>query len=377
MLHVKTTSTCSSLERARQGYLFESRQSRMKVRFWPHTRRSSIASYRIRCSAIVNGLRDRGVDAAVISRPEPADVVVLSKRYDDESLDACLRLRADTGTRLILDLCDNHFYSSTDDVSAARQAFSLRRTLEAVDGVIASSAILASQLACSARIRGSLNVIEDVIEEPIIPPLMKRIWQPRSETRLLRLDNWLSRQATMRNMRLVWFGNAGDNVRKGGMESLLKIQYVLESLSQRYPLSLTIISNSRQKFLEICSAWRVPVFYLPWSLHTVSRALCLHGISVIPIEQNPFTQAKTANRVTASIMHGLAVVADHIPSYEPYADMIFLNDWSTSLEALLSDAKFWEARVRMARQRLQPDVHNEQIFHKWSAILESFAISTK
>ena len=63
--------------------------------FWPHVRDRRIASTRIRCFQVIDGLRSLDVDAGLydgegVARPE---VLVLAKRYDAASLEQAVNLR--------------------------------------------------------------------------------------------------------------------------------------------------------------------------------------------------------------------------------------------------------------------------------------------
>ena len=93
------------------------------VRWWPHTTDERIASFRLRCLRIVEHLAGQGMDAALYRPGDAApSVLVLSKRYDAGSLEQALQLRRTAGTRVLLDLCDNHFYFEGDDPGLAARA---------------------------------------------------------------------------------------------------------------------------------------------------------------------------------------------------------------------------------------------------------------
>jgi hypothetical protein len=91
------------------------------ARWWPHTTDARIASFRLRCLRIVEHLRGQGVNAALYRRAEapPPRVLVLSKRYDAATVAHALQCRA-AGTRVVLDLCDNHFHYEGADPSLER-----------------------------------------------------------------------------------------------------------------------------------------------------------------------------------------------------------------------------------------------------------------
>jgi hypothetical protein len=342
---------------------------RIKIRFWPHTQDPDIASYRIRCLEVSRCLSSRIIDSNIVSQVEQSDLLVLSKRYDSQSLEKALHLQSQSGTQIVLDMCDNHFhYKETNDFIKNRQS-DLIRALKAVDRVIVSSEYLAKELAKKVPTIASISVIGDLIEPPLNPALRYRLQHPLGELMLKNLEKSLEKLSTEKNTRLVWFGNAGGGNVDGGMMNLELIRAHVETISKTRPVSLTVISNSRSMYKKLCKEWTIPTFYLPWSKHTISRALMLHGISIIPIQKNPFTEAKSANRITTSLIHGLAVVADSIPSYQEFSKFVDLEDWEASLNRLISDCGYWQERVEGGLNSINIELHNKRIISRWKETL--------
>jgi hypothetical protein len=169
--------------------------------------------------------------------------------------------------------------------------------------------------------------------------------------------------------RLVWFGNHGSGYAEGGMADLSKLHSLLEQAQQDAPLSLTVISNHRGKFEQLVQAWRLPTHYLAWHPATISRALQLHDVAVIPIGLNPFTLCKTNNRVATAFLHGLAVVADTIPSYTEFADSAVLDDWGPGLHRLLHDSAWRQQRLALGQQRVRDHWNLPHIVDQWQRAL--------
>ena len=111
------------------------------------------------------------------------------------------------------------------------------------------------------------------------------------------------------------------------MNDIQSIYVHLENMSKTQAISLTVVSNSRKKYRLLTRSWPFPTFYLSWHRTFFSEVLFLHGVTLIPIRKNPFSEAKTDNRVTTSLMHGLDVFADEIDSYLDLADRIYINRW--------------------------------------------------
>jgi hypothetical protein len=283
----------------------------------------------------MEGLRQLGVETALYEGGDRPAVLVLSKLYDPVSLEQALALKRQFGTRLFLDLCDNHFYFKEDSTEASRRAAELDAAIRAVDHVIASTAYLADVIRQRPQMSTPVSVIEDLVEFPRPRQLLDPLRHPRRYREFLRLKSWLEKTAPDVRHRLVWFGNHGGGFADSGMNDLRTIRPALDELRRQVPISLTVISNSREKYDALVRDWTVPTCYQEWNETFISPALRLHGVSVIPITRNPFTLAKSPNRVETSLVHGLGVVADQIPSYDKYRDAIYLDNWQAGLRALV------------------------------------------
>lgn len=305
----------------------------MKLAWWPHTTDERVASFRLRCMQIVQSLRTRGHDASVyIPGSAPPDVLVLSKRYDAATLETAQALSRG-GTRLVLDLCDNHFQHDGDGPLARRSA-ELRRAIQSVHLVTAASEALADTIRRECLDAPQIHVIDDAAEDPFNPSGFSRWSAWAAEARLNRLKQRL--RAYPLHRRLVWFGSHGSPGVQAGLTDLIKLYPLLASkVASDGPLSLTIISNHSGRAAEVTSGWTVSTHYLEWMPTTFSRALREHSLALIPITQNPFTRCKTANRVLSAFTHGLNVVADAIPSYSPFEECAVLDNWEFGLGSYL------------------------------------------
>ena len=305
----------------------------------PFAASSRAASVRLRCLLPAAWLSAHGCEACVTGDPLSGrfDVVIFSKRYDAAARETARQLKA-RDTRVILDLCDNHFYNDSADERLAKRRDDLLAMIDSVDLVTVSTPALAEVVRNqSPSVPGIVVVpdpLEDLDELARRAPLQEYAHWPlwllwRARVRLLRNRNAVG---------LVWFGNHGvDYSQQGGMSDLVRIRSVLERLSRHYPLYLSIISNNHDRFAEVTRGWSIPCLYLPWRALYFGKALRAHQIAVIPVENNPFTMCKTANRLALSLAQNLAVVADAIPSYEAFRDVAALDDWASGLERYLKD----------------------------------------
>ncbi|RZS47545.1 hypothetical protein [Sphaerotilus mobilis] len=339
--------------------------------WWPHTTQDRIASYRLRCRQVIESLTSRGLDVGLFdSKASPPACLVLSKRYDARSLATACDLRQRAGTRLVLDLCDNHFWFSDDPTGhLARRRDDLVQACNAVDLVIAASESLGDVVRAETSAR-DIVVVPDAAESPSAPHWSVRWRHPKEQWQMIRLRRWMSRTGIDRARRLVWFGNQGSSGVEGGMGDLSSIASALKSAHARKPLSLTVISNSASRHAEVTAGWPLPTFYLPWSSRTFSEALSLHSAAVIPIQRNPFTTCKTANRLLSASLHGLNTLADNIPSYTPFRACSVLDDWDFALGGYLDQAERRSLDVQHARALAMNDYSIEQIADRWRQALE-------
>ena len=340
------------------------------VAFWPHTEDLRVASARLRCWHVVRGLQALGVDARIHRTGAAAPrTLVLSKRYDAESVAQARALRAH-GTRLLLDLCDNHFHNDHPTPLFVERARQLVQAVRMVDQVVAASPMLADVIRQQVPDAPRIDVIGDLIEPRLDPP---RRWRERLDGRwqLLGLGRALARAGAAPGRRLVWFGNHGSPNVEGGMQDLASIQASLQRHHRDKPLSLTVISNSNERFRAIRAPWPFASCYLSWSSANFDDALALHDVALIPIAPNPFTLCKTANRVATASLHGLAVAADRIPAYEEFGGCIALDDWDVGLAHMMDDALHRQRSLAEALRLLDMHYRPAVICERWRDVLAS------
>ncbi|MED5618596.1 hypothetical protein [Ideonella sp. BN130291] len=341
------------------------------VRWWPHTTDMRIASYRLRCQRIVEHLRGLDMDVGLF-RPEDTQVpavLVLSKRYDPASLERALQCRRSGGTRVLLDLCDNHFHFEGADPALGQRAAVLRHAVASVDTVVVASQALAEAVRSESPGQFRVVVVPDAAEPPFDTAHPWRA--PRAQFRLLCLRQWLRGTGVPRSRRLVWFGNHGSAGTDGGMADLQRIQEAMHQAHRQAAVSLTVISNDEAKFRRITAGWEFPRAYLPWHADSFSPALRLHGACVIPVGLNPFTRCKTNNRVATALLHGLNVMATRIPSYDEFAHCTVLDDWAYGLGGYLHDTERRAKDVQAGQSLLAAHYSLDAIASRWRTVVEA------
>src|SRR5207249_212740 len=144
----------------------------MRIAWKPRFADPRVASTRLRCFTILSGLRRLGYSCELFE-PRRADryaVVVYAKRYDDASCEEACRLK-ERGTRVVLDVCDNHFFNPGGLPKYREIGGQLLRMMGVVDRVVASTDALAEVLRRESPAVAPVAVIGDPAEERIDPAL--------------------------------------------------------------------------------------------------------------------------------------------------------------------------------------------------------------
>lgn len=341
-----------------------------RIGWRPTSGDARIASVRIRCLNPLGELQRHGYPVELYrpSRRGSYAAVIFSKVYDEATQAEAERLRA-AGAWVVLDLCDNHFHDDIGSEAARTAADRLRRMLGLADELVASTEAMADVLRQETGGGTPVTVIGDAVEATIegVRTLPWDRW--RDHRRLARLTERLRGGSAAR---LVWFGSHGGPSGDHGMADLEAIRPLLESLHAEHPLSLTVISNSAEKFDRLIRPWSLPTNYLAWSPVTFLPALRLHEIAVIPIRSNPFTRCKTNNRLATALAAGLATVATAIPSYQAFASACVLDDWSGGLRRYIFDPEARRRAVALGQDLVRRDWTLPVIADQWQRYFDGF-----
>ena len=358
----------------------------MKVRWLIPEVNARRASLRYRCLYPVATLAAKGLDVAVTPSLETCDpnlVLVLDAwslfprvhppSVAERLIAECEAAKA-KGARVIVDNCDNQWCAPPEaDWSAALTL--LGKACRMADHVVCCSDELVAAMQPQVQSTAKFHVIDDPIEDKIVYPddrWWKSLASPNrklSWLKLLALKNRLRSARQAGRTTLIWFGSHGNNFAPGGMLDLLKYKELLETTSDAFPLELTIISNNRLKFNSHFADWRFPIHYLDWDRTTFISALKAHEVSLIPVNDNAFTRCKSANRLALSAYHGVSVLADPVPSYRQYQDVVWLGDWQHHLPQLLAQKGERLDRIRRARVMISQCHSADAIADEWLRVL--------
>lgn len=313
-----------------------------------------LASARLRCFRPIDYLNRAGWNCELFDRGQMHRyrTVVFQKSYSDEDLDIAAHLRG-LGVRTVFDLCDNHFYNPRGRGELTVRAGRLRRMIDAVDAVTASTPQLA------AIIERPCAIVDDALDHVESLPWRarwRRLWSGRS-----------------RPLRLAWYGNAGQDDPPFGIIDLARIRPALEALHRRRPIELTVISNSRPVFERWLNGVGFSVRYSEWDNRRYQRVLRGNDLCLIPVNPNPFTICKSVNRMALALLLGLPVIADPIPSYEELRPFALVGRWDEAVLEYASDRGRLRRDVRNAQHHLRTKYTPQRVVEQWSRVLRPLA----
>jgi glycosyltransferase involved in cell wall biosynthesis len=323
----------------------------MTLAFKARAQDPTIASYRYRVLEPIAFLKARGqqveaFDAAYVDRYR---TVVFSKAYGPEDRKLARRLKA-AGKRVILDLCDDHFFNPLDLPKYREAREGLLAMIALCDKVVCSTPVLARSVQAHAGLQETPAVAPDAYEQasvPAGPPTPQG--QPA---------------------RLLWFGRHGSPNAPAGMADLLLVKDVLAEAQALRPFELVVCSDSEARFAEVSAGLPVPARFVAWTPQSFAGELARADAVLLPLSDNPFVAAKTHNRLTLALSAGVPVVADRLDSYGEFSPFCWIGDWRAGLEAVLLRPDEARARAAEARAYLQAHWSPEAVAPLWEAALD-------
>ena len=156
-----------------------------KIAWKPQNYERRVASARIRCLNTLKQLGKQHFPAELYREKNESDyrVVVFSKAYTHKEIVIARRLR-DSGTKIVFDLCDNHFLLDEDRNARLKEMFKL------ADHWVVSSEALGKVV---TEIMGSvkpLTVIEDAVEETLSGRMLDIAGWVKAHIELYKLDKF-------------------------------------------------------------------------------------------------------------------------------------------------------------------------------------------
>ena len=263
------------------------------------------------------------------------DTLVVSKSYNRAGEAAIAALKAH-GVRIVADFCDDHFAHP----QIGPHFHALARV---ADEVTAATPAMADVVRRHAGREST--VITDPVEGP------RR--EPRFEPRLPEL-------------RLAWFGHPSN------LPGIADRSAQLKALAARMPLRLRIVTEANAQAKEFAGAVarldpRLAVELAPWSQEATWQALEQTDVVWIPVGDADKNVVKSPNRLVEGLWAGRVVVADALPSYQPFADVTPVGAGLEKgvMDALADPAKAL-AGIRDAQRRIARDHSGFEIGRRWA-----------
>jgi SAM-dependent methyltransferase len=221
----------------------------------------------------------------------PCDVLVVSKSFHpaNETLAEAMKRR---GVRVAVDFCDDHFED-------ARFGPHFHRLAGIADIVVAGSDAMAD------AVRRNTGRVAVVVSDPV----EGRRGEPRFEPRFPRL-------------RLAWFGHPSN------LPAVTARAQELHALTQRHPVHLTVVTQpsaeAQALLAQVASGAPagLQVELVPWTQEATWDALAACDAVWIPLEVGGTKAVKSPNRLLEAAWAGRFVVADALPAYAPWSDVL-------------------------------------------------------
>jgi hypothetical protein len=326
----------------------------VKIGFRPFGGADS-ASSRLRVGLPIRYLNKNGIRSEVFDYKNLASysIVIFQKAYAEKDIELASLLR-EKNIKVFFDLCDNHFYNPDGSPELAERAERLKKMVSLADEIIVSNEGL-------GELTGRpFTVIGDMLETSIHTWISRRILKPFYSV------------LPKPRLRLVWFGSSGSEAPRFGMIDLQKIIPDLNAINKKISLQLSVISNSKAKYLLYTAGAEFPTDYYQWNKRTFPYQMVRNDITLIPIEVNPFTFCKTNNRPVLSMLLGLPVIATRIPSYEGLSEFVLFENWQQNIERYATNPALREKHVQEGYHFIMKNFNNQVIIQHWIKLIEKY-----
>lgn len=325
----------------------------------PKSRDEKVASVRYRCLIPIRELQnaDFSVELFDPSRESVYSSIVFSKCYEpgDQSLAEKLRAR---GGGVVLDLCDNHFYNPYGLPAYETARKNLLRMMSLSDLVTCSTPELAATVATEGRLAALPEVVGDPVEfaDDHSRPTG---WWSRAVLGL--------RPAPVR--RLLWFGIHASPNAPCGMEDIRRVEDKLASVAGEFPFELVVCSNSAETYQAQIAPMAIRSSYVDYNRDTFPGLLREMNGVILPVNKNPFTWAKSHNRLTTSLFAGIPVIADAVPSYTEFSSFCYLDDWAGGLRQVLGNSDEARSKAEAGREYIRRHWMPWHVARRWHEVL--------
>ncbi len=336
-----------------------------RIAWLPSVNDANVPSVRLRCLLPCKALKKRGFYSEIYRRQDIGtyNIFVFQKRYAPADIDLARRLKL-RGVKVILDMCDNHFFNPDNSLELNDRTDRFRQMVDCVDMVTVSTKSLAA-LFPNKRVA----VIDDMIEIPVSNPFLS------SYFRLINPNKICNDK-----LNIVWYGTCGKPSRyPSGIIDLTKMLPVLEDLNRDTPIQLTVISNNlklskfsdaNQHFNRFVSSASFNINFFQWNRIGFQYYFRRNDICIIPIDINPFTIHKSPNRLVLSLLLGVPVIASKIPSYEELSDFVLFGNWLENLRLYATDLNLRNLHLSSSNNYLSNRFSENNVASQWEKVFD-------
>lgn len=285
------------------------------------------------------------------------NIVVFQKTYGKEHIELAKTLK-NRGVKIVFDLCDNNFviHGSSNTQKSQERLNRLKEMIELSDAVSVPTPELSKSIS-----HHYVVIIDDAIDDVSSNFLYDLYLASRGTFSPLKKPD----------LKLVWYGNKGKSNPPSGLSSLSKILPEIEKLNSCFPSSLTIISDSKSAVDKFTQEVSFPIHYYEWNRKTFQYIFRKHDVCIIPVDINPLTLCKSNNRLVSSLMLGLPVIADKLPSYAEFHDFVLFSNWHENLLRYGTQKKLREEHVIQGQTYISAKYSNEKITSQWKQLFEA------
>jgi len=268
-------------------------------------------------------------------RDAPCDVLVVSKSMHAANEDLARAMKS-RGVKVVVDFCDDHF-------AHPQVGPHLRALAGLADVIVASTGAMAES------VKRNVGRESIVITDPVEGPRGDPAFAPRLPA-----------------LRVAWFGHPTN---LGGLQAR---SADLRALAGRVPVRLAIVTTPAPEVqalaAELAGGASVEAGVVPWSVEATWKALADCDLAWIPVAGSEAKAVKSPNRLLEALWAGRHAIADDMPAYRPFADLVPVGaPLEESVMRALADPAGTTARIREAQRRIARSHSAFECGRQWAA----------
>ena len=170
---------------------------------------------------------------------------------------------------------------------------------------------------------------------------------------------------------ILWFGHHGSPYSQSGIVNILAVSKAIESISQKIPSRLLVVSNNYSKYLDLIAPLPFDTAYHEWHPTQIYHYILSSDLVILPNSRAPFAWSKSANRAVLSLSLGVPVVATFIPAMEPFRDCMLFDNWEINLQQYLEQPELVREHLQKAQGIIKKSYSDEAIAAQWFNLIYS------